>query len=205
MEAEKKALSCNRTLDVLFLIDGSGSLGQKGWDAEIKAAEMFVDAFSGTGAQTKMSVILYSGPRTWCGVRRCTSKSSKKVDMANTCKIKMVTHFTGDMKKVKGLIKGLKWPKGSTLTSLALQTAKAELSLGRKNAKSVVVVITDGRPLSFRNTWIASNNLRKSARLVWVPVTRYAPLKYIKYWATRRWQKNKKCGASEKLQRSRKA
>ena len=35
-----------------------------GWKAEIKAAKLFVDAFSGTGAQAKMSVILYSGPRT---------------------------------------------------------------------------------------------------------------------------------------------
>ena len=110
-------------------------------------------------------------------MRKCTGKNSKKVDMAKTCKVKMITHFTDDMKKVKDLIGGLSWPQGSTLTSLALQTAKAELSLGRKNSKSIVVVITDGRPLSYRNTGLASRNVRKSARLVWVPVTRYAPLK----------------------------
>merc|ERR1719482_652850 len=110
--------------------------------------------------------------------------------MAKVCKVKMITHFTDDMHKVKGLIAGLTWPQGSTLTSLALTTAKAELSLGRKDSKSIVVVITDGRPLSYRNTGIASRNLRKSARLVWVPVTRYAPLKRIKRWATRRWQEN---------------
>merc|ERR1719327_699395 len=102
----------------------------------------------------------------------------------------MVSHFTKDMKKVKQLITGLDWPRGSTLTSLALLTAQAELSMGRKDAKSVVVVITDGRPLSYRNTYYASKNVRKSARLVWVPVTRYAPLKSIKSWATRRWQEN---------------
>merc|ERR1719263_2568074 len=164
----------------MFLIDGSGSLGKSGWKAEIKAAKMFVDAFSGAGAKAEMSVILYSGPRTWGGVDKCTSKSKKKVDMEKVCKIKMITHFTKDMKKVKDLISGLEWPQGSTLTSLALQTAKAELSLGRKDAKSVAVVITDGRPLSYRNTGIASKNLRKSARLVWVPVTKYAPLKQIK-------------------------
>merc|ERR1719311_1900354 len=190
VEVNKKVMQCNKSLDILFLIDGSGSLGKTGWKAEIKAAKLFVDAFSGTGAQAKMSVILYSGPRTWSGVRKCTGKNSKKVDMAKTCKVKMITHFTKDMKKVKDLIGGLQWPQGSTLTSLALQTAKAELSLGRKNSKSVAVVITDGRPLSYRNTGIASKNLRKSARLVWVPVTKYAPLKQIKKWATRRWQEN---------------
>merc|ERR1719446_1133906 len=181
---------CNETFDIVFLIDGSGSLGQTGWDAEIKAAKMFVDAFSGAGANTKMAVILYSGPRTWGGVSKCFAKNKKKVDQEKVCKIKMVTHFTKDMKKVKGLISELTWPQGSTLTSLALLTAKAELSLGRKDAKSVVVVITDGRPLSYRATGIASRNVRKSARLVWVPVTQYAPLKRIKKWATRRWQEN---------------
>jgi len=190
VEVGKEVMECNQTLDILFLIDGSGSLGKAGWKAEIKAAQMFVDAFSGTGAQAEMSVILYSGPRTWGGVSKCTSKSKKKVDMEKVCKIKMITHFTKDMKKVKGLIAGLEWPQGSTLTSLALQTAKAELSLGRKNARSIAVVITDGRPLSFRNTYLAARNVRKSARLVWVPVTRYAPLKDIKQWATRRWQEN---------------
>jgi len=188
--AKKEVMECNEELDVLFLIDGSGSLGRAGWKAEIKAANLFVDAFSGTGAKANMGVILYSGPRTWGGVRKCVGRNSKKVDIEKVCKVKTVTHFTNDMKKVKKLIGGLTWPSGSTLTSLALQTAKAELSLGRKNARSVVVVITDGRPLSYRNTWIASRNLRKAARLVWVPVTRYAPLKYIKYWATRRWQEN---------------
>merc|ERR1719482_2089352 len=183
-------MRCNETLDIMFLIDGSGSLGKKGWAAEINMAKLFVDAFSGTGAQAKMGVILYSGPRTWGGVRKCFAKNGKKVNVEEVCKVKTVTHFTDDMKKVKSLIGGLQWPQGSTLTSLALLTAKAELGLGRKNAKSVVVVITDGRPLSYRNTGLAARSVRKAARLIWVPVTKYAPLKMIKKWATRRWQEN---------------
>merc|ERR1719271_1851713 len=181
---------CDKKLDIVFLIDGSGSLGKRGWKAEIVAAQTFVDAFSKKGAQAEMAVLLYSGPRTWGGVYKCFAKSKKKVNMETTCKINTVTHFTSDMKKVKKLITGLEWPRGSTLTSLALMTAKAELTLGRKDAQSVVVVVTDGRPLSYRATGIASKALRKMARLVWVPVTRYAPLKKIKKWATRRWQEN---------------
>merc|ERR1719191_1971424 len=183
-------MTCNKTVDIVLLIDGSGSLGSKGWKAEIKAAQMFVDAFSGTGADANMAVILYSGPRTWSGVRKCFSRNKKKVDQEKVCNIKTVTHFTEDMKKVKSLITGLSWPRGSTLTSLALLTAKAELALGRKTAKSNIIVFTDGRPLSYRATYVASRMVRKSARLVWVPVPKYAPLKYIKKWATRRWQEN---------------
>jgi len=190
--AGKEVLQCNRTLDIVLLIDGSGSLGQTGWDAEIKTAQMFVDAFSGTGANSRIAVILYSGPSTWTGVDKCFGKNGQKVNMELDCKIKKVTDdFETDMGSVKTLIGGLTWPQGSTLTSLALQTAKAELALGREEAESVVVTITDGRPLSYLHTWLSSRSVRKShARLVWVAVTKDAPLKFIKKWATRPWKEN---------------
>jgi hypothetical protein len=185
---DDKPMSCNRTMDIILLIDGSGSLGKQGWKAEIKAAQYTVDAFTDSG-KAEMAVVLYSGPRTWSGVKRCTGRNAKNVDM-EACKIKTVSHFTDDLKKIKQLITGLSWPQGSTLTSLALMTAKAELALGRKDAQSAVIVYTDGRPLSFRRTELAAHAVRKASRLLWVPVTKYAPLKNIKSWATRRWQEN---------------
>lgn len=190
LEVGAKTVTCKKELDVVLLIDGSGSLGKKGWAAEIVAANTLVDAFNVKDTQARMAVILYSGPRTWGGVFKCFAKNTKKVDRDRICGIKMITHFTKDLKKVKELINGLSWPKGSTLTSLALVTAKAELALGRKSAQSVAIVFTDGRPLSYRKTEMASESLRKAARLVWVPVTKYAPLAKIKKWATRRWQEN---------------
>jgi len=185
-----KTLTCNQELDVVLLLDGSGSLQQAGWDAEIKAAQLFVDAFAGTGAQANMAVLLYSGPRTWGGVYKCFGKNTQTVDLETVCKIKTVKHFTNDMAAVKTEIGKLVWPQGSTLTSLALLSAYSELTLGRKHAKSIVVAITDGRPLSYRATGLASRYIRKKARLVWVPVTSNAPLWRIKRWATRRWQEN---------------
>merc|ERR1719454_344524 len=110
--------------------------------------------------------------------------------MESDCSIKTVNHWSHDMADVTSKIKGLTWPRGSTLTSLALMQAKTELGLGRKDAESVVVVITDGRPLSFRSTRTAAKQVRKVARLVWVPVTRNVPLQQIKSMATRRWQEN---------------
>merc|ERR1719197_862366 len=92
---------CNEPLDVVLLIDGSGSLGKKGWNAEIKAATRFVDSFAESGppgeSQANMAVILYSGPPTWSGVNKCIGKSEIKVDMSKDCKITTVTHFTRDM------------------------------------------------------------------------------------------------------------
>jgi len=244
----REVMLCNAKVDVVLLIDGSGSLGKSGWTAEKIMAEKFVDAFTAgagnggcpgdfphpsgkhqnkicytteaaaeagsgpchewctldakvgpgcgdpaaklCGSHAQMSVILYSGPFTWGGVRQCNAKNDEPVDMEKTCKVKQVTHFSQDMKGVKDKIAALEWPRGSTLTSLALLTAKSELSLGRKDARSIIVCITDGRPLSYRKTELAAKVVRKLARLVWVPVTRYAPLKYIKEWSTRRWEEN---------------
>jgi len=186
VDTPKDVLKCNTTLDVVLLIDGSGSLGKDGWNAEIEAAKLFISAFS---EKAKMAVFLFSGPKTWSGVKKCVGKSKEPVDMEK-CGIVTVSHFTDELKKVDQLVTGLEFPQGSTLTSLALSTAKAELALGRKDAKAVVVVFTDGRPLSFRKTWVAARDLRKQARLMWVPITKRAPLGFIKKLATRRWQEN---------------
>jgi hypothetical protein len=183
-------MGCNRTLDVILLLDGSGSLGKAGWKAEMKAAKTFISAFKGaTAGKVKMAVILFSGPRTWSGVFKCTGKKVANVKLED-CGIKTVTHFTTDLAKVDQEVSGLTWPMGSTLTSLALMTAQAEMALGRADVHTLVVVITDGRPLSPRKTGFASKSIRKKARLLWVPVTKFAPLKAIKKWATRRWQEN---------------
>jgi len=190
LPAGQKILTCNKTLDIVLLIDGSATIGKKGFQSELKAAGMLIDAFSEPGSKGNFAIILFSGPRTWSGVAQCTGKSAKKVDSEKVCGIKTVTHFTQDLKKVKQLVAGLDYPKGGALTSLALFAAKAELNLGRKNAHSNVIVFSAGRPLSYRKTEMASTMVRKSARLVWVPVSANAPLASIKKWATRRWQEN---------------
>jgi hypothetical protein len=186
-----KTLKCNGELEVVLLIDGSGSLGEKGWNAEIKAAQMFVEGFSGTHSKASFSVILYSGPSNWRDYRACAGQKRSPTDVEATCKVRTVAHLTSNKAEVKEKIAALKWPKGSTFTSLALLKAKQELNdNGSGHTQSVVVVITDGKPQSKLKTYFASRNVRKIARLVWVPVTRNAPLRLIKFMATRRWQEN---------------
>jgi hypothetical protein len=183
-------MKCNKTLDVVLLLDGSGSLGQAGWDASIKASKIFIEALAAPSEKkVDLAVILFSGPRTWSGVYKCIGASTTSVTL-DFCGIKTVTSFTNDMTQATELVDKLTWPMGSTLTSLALMTAKGMLNLGRQNVHSVVVVMTDGRPMSYRKTTVASREIRKMARLVWVPVTNFAPLGWIKLWATRRWEEN---------------
>merc|ERR1719487_2673193 len=71
------------------------------------------------------------------------------------------------------------------MTSAALLQASDELKFGRKDASSVVIVITDGRPMSPGKTFEAAKKVRSKARLMFVPVTEYAPIKDIKGWVSK--------------------
>merc|ERR550537_1410609 len=147
-------LACLHTkIDTILLIDGSGSVGQRGWDAEIALSKKFVEAFQGTEeVDAQMSVIVYSGPRTWGTWRKCFARRTSKEDRKKACNINTVTHFTNDLADVQKKIAALKWPKGGTLTSKALKTAQSELMLGRAGLHPNVVVLTDGKPMSKRST-----------------------------------------------------
>jgi hypothetical protein len=178
---------CQRSMDIVLLLDGCPKSGKKAWGAMTKAATNFIAGFE---KKPNVAVIQYCGPRTWSGVAKCTGKNNKKVDTEKTCKVLVAQHFTEDMAKVTSVIKGLKMRKGEKLLELALLTAKAELSLGRKLATSIVVTFIDGAPLSPRKSLIASKQLRKATRLLFVPLIKFSPLKDIKTWASRRWQEN---------------
>jgi len=185
----EKILTCSKRMDIVLLIDGSTSMGKAGFAKELTAANNLIGAFS---KEANFAVILFSGPRTWRGVNECVGKGTKNVDLEKDCKIKTVSHFTQDLEKLKELITALEWPQGRALTSLALTSAKAELSLGRKTAESTVIVFGAGKPNSDRLTMKSSILLRKSARVMWVPVDPFnnPPQKLIMKFATRRWQEN---------------
>jgi len=187
-----QVMKCNQTYDIVLVMDGTPKSGKKGWAASVKAANKLLDAWDGPGltAKPNVAVVHYTGPRTWTGVSKCTGKSKNKVDMVNTCKIKLASHFSEDMKKTKNIINALEYSPGSKLLSLALMTVQSELPLGRRTARTAVIVFIDGAPLSFRKTRIASHTIRKSVRLLYVPVIRFSPLKDLKQWASRRWQEN---------------
>merc|ERR1719282_1212417 len=63
----------------------------------------------------------------------------------------------------------MEFPQGTTLTSMALAEASAELSHGREDAQSIVFVITDGAPLSQLECSKQSEHIKKKARLFWIP------------------------------------
>jgi hypothetical protein len=157
-------LKCESKVDIVLLLDGSGSLGQAGWDATKKAGAMLARAFgagdSSKGADVLLAVQLFS------------------------YNIKWVQHLSADTAAAATAIEALAWPRSLTYTSRALDMANSELNLGRADAQSVVLVITDGRPMYYHRTYWAAWRLRQKARVMWVPVTRWAPVSTMKYWAS---------------------
>merc|ERR1719456_1607476 len=100
------------------MIDGCPKTGKKGWDAQMSAANMLVDTFNPSKAE--IAVVSYCGPRTWSGVSKCTGKSTKKIDTEKVCHVKIAEHFTESTKKIKSVLNGISYAKGTKLVSLAL-------------------------------------------------------------------------------------
>jgi len=158
--AGQPTLRCESRLDVILVIDGSGSLGQTGWDASIKAGAMLARAFGRGQEEVRIAVLLFSYHSEW------------------------VQHFSTDFEAAAAKIENLNWPRSITYTANALNTAASELSLGRDDAQSLVILITDGRPMSMRRTRQAARHLRDQARLMVIPVTRWAPVAAARRWAS---------------------
>merc|ERR1711907_904714 len=78
----EKTLICKSKRDVVLLLDGSGSLGQTGWDAGIVAGKMLVHGLGETG-DVKIALMVYSA------------------------KTEIIEHFTNDIEKLEKAIDGL--------------------------------------------------------------------------------------------------
>jgi len=165
-------LKCASKVDVILLLDGSGSLGAKGFDIMKKAAADIVNAMDpkangGNGAQ--VAVLMYSGPKDMAGYKKCVGGG--KVDMAGDCKMIWVSHFTTSNTAIATGIGSLIWQKGSTMTSAALASAEAELVYGRGDASPVVITLADRLPMMPRKTAEAAASLRKKAKLIFAAAT----------------------------------
>jgi hypothetical protein len=178
----KPTVTCKSKIDLIILLDGSGSLGEDGWAASKAAAKMLIEAQDVDLAQ--VALLLFSGPTNWNTIQSCMSPEVQNQE--TTCKMKWVTHLAAGS-KTNALIAldALEWPKGNTLTSLALYNALSETQLSRQDAEAVVAVITDGKPFSEKQTLQAAQMVRKVARLMFIPVTTFAPLSFVRRMASR--------------------
>jgi len=174
-DPERPLLNCNSNVDVVIVLDGSASLGTAGWLASRTAAKLLVESL-GAGGNAHVAVLLFGGPETMDAYRRCIGESSTPPDVEADCKMQWVSHFTANTAQLATDVSNLEFPRSNTMTSMALGQAEQELLNGREDAESVVIVITDGQPMSRDRTNAAARDLQKSAKVLYVPVGNSAPL-----------------------------
>lgn len=182
---DDETATCGRKLDVVLLLDGGGSLGSLGWEQVKEAAAGLASLMDGGPKGVSMAVQLFSGPKTTDDYAKCTAASDTSEDWLSMCGIKWVSHLTEDTGSVESQIRALKPMGGSSFLSAALALARAEFSLGRRDADRVVVVMTDRKPLNPTRVHEVAARLQREARLVWVPISRHAPVEYFKTLASR--------------------
>jgi len=169
----KPYLRCTSKVDLVLMLDGSGSMGSKGFAHVKHAAQKLIDTLEMGEESVVLSVMLFSGPRTWETMDKC--RDGKITDL-NTCGMKWVTgdssspKWTIDKWDAIQRVEALRWPKGGTLTGMALAEAENELAESRNDAASTVLVITDGIPSYYSKAVEAARSLRDTARLMFVPV-----------------------------------
>merc|ERR1711981_1200945 len=182
-------------MDVSIIIDGSGSVGNDGWDYSVKAAKRMAGSF---GAATRVSAAVFSTGFDWltqnpkakktpcpdtpgCSpdVKKnpswCTKSGSPNYWQHNrktcpgTCKTgakcKVDDAFATPAEAEKA-IAGAKFPKGATATAGALDRVLSLIKTrGAKGATQIVYFITDGEPNSPNQHTAVSETTKEAAKL----------------------------------------
>jgi len=190
-DSNRTLLQCTAMIDLIFVIDGSASLGSYGWDMIKRTSETLVASMQGNTTGVNVGLLVFGGPRTAEDLEACTADEQDVApDIVNQCGMHWVQHLTTDIAVAETSVQAMTWPNTTTLTSMAIIEAKAELINGRQDANSVVVVITDGQPMSPIRTGEASTQLKNDARLIWVPVGIKAKLENFRSWSSKPWEDN---------------
>jgi len=175
----RETLDCDSKVDVVIIMDGSANMGEYGWEMATNTASKLVAALKGSAM---VAFVVYSGPESYEGFEKCTGNvKGTTIDMEKDCGIQWVSHLTSDVATLADDVSHAKltWPRGTTLTSVALGQAEAEFMQGREDANSVAIVITGDYPMSQSNMKSAAKRLQEKAKVIWVPVGWGAPVDLI--------------------------
>merc|ERR1719214_427965 len=140
-------LVCEATLDLLVLVDGSGSVNWygPGFESERTFTKKMFELLNFGDTEAKAGVILFS----W--------------------EAELVSPMTTDKQALLDAVEGMSWPHWTTDTAAALTMAKTELTnSGRPEVpkeKTIVFLLTDGNPNSMWSTRKAATDLKEVATL----------------------------------------
>jgi hypothetical protein len=159
-------LVCQEMMDLLVLVDGSGSVNWygPGFEQERAFTLKLFDLLQFGDEGSKAGVILFS----W--------------------EAELVSSMTTDKESLVAAVEGMQWPHWNTDTAAALSMAQTELAnSGRPEVekdKTMVFLITDGNPNSMSAANAAAEGLKETATLFVVVVGGNVNMKAVKKWAT---------------------
>jgi hypothetical protein len=141
---------CVAMQDVVLAVDVSGSLKQSGFDTMMAFVKDLVSMYTLGVNETQMGVLEYS-------------KEGK-----------IVAPLQSSMEELVPMLEKISFQRGVTDMAQGLTLAKTILMEGRKDASSVVILLTDGKPsFKFATTKAAEELRGMGVRLVIVPIFMY--------------------------------
>merc|ERR1719364_97984 len=165
-------LVCQAQVDMLMLIDGSGSVNWygPGFESERAFTKSMFNLLSFGDAGAKAGVILFS----W--------------------EAELISSMTTDQQALLDAVEGMAWPHWTTDTAAALTMAKTELTnSGRPEVpkeKTIVFLLTDGNPNSMWSTLSAAESIKEVATLYVVTIGNNLNMNYVKKWPSYPWEEH---------------
>merc|ERR1719329_1729212 len=174
---------CVANQDLLIAIDGSGSLGEEGFNALKGFAAELVSRYQGEyfgNSAMQVGVILFGN-----GIIMADDSTVSPAINSQA--------LTSDMSAVKSAIEGLPYKKGFTNMAQAFALAeKMYTAAGRKGAQSALLVITDGKPsFAFQTSEFVQQLDDRGVQRFFVVVSESREdLNQMKQWASEPWETN---------------
>merc|ERR1719395_1329 len=165
-------LVCTAQMDMLVLIDGSGSVNWygPGFEQERSFTQKLFELMSFGAEGAKAGVILFS----W--------------------EAELISSMTTDQQALLDAVDGMVWPHWNTDTAAALTMAKTELTnSGRPEVpkeKTIVFLLTDGNPNSMSATYAAADAIKEVATLYVVIIGDNVNMNAVKEWPTYPWEEH---------------
>jgi len=190
-------IKCNSSVDVMLLLDGSGSLKAPGFKLVQAMAKHLVQNFASAGTPAEIASMVYSSAKNWKWRHECEGttpqpwwpKYTKHPKDDADCGYYWTGRFGQAADEQIKAIDALTFPSKGTMTSGALSLAESEFANGRPHAEGVIVTITDGKPYFTLRTEQVAKKLKLSGyRLVFVAIgsgIQQTTMENMKKWASR--------------------
>jgi len=175
LEPKAKVLKCDSLVDVIFLLDGSATVGEKGFN-DMKA--MVTEFAKQSTSKVKVAVLVFGGPTSLQDWQACTG-DALNVDVAKVCDMNWITHLNSVDVNFEEVMKNAKYPDTTTLLDMAIGEADQELINGNPDSISVTVVVSDGKSMVEEATKQAAKRLQDKSRVIFMPLGTNPPLDFL--------------------------